>query len=349
MERLDVSVVMPCRNEATSIVSCVRRAQTAIRLAGVSGEVVVVDNGSTDGSGALARAAGARVVEEPRPGYGSAYLAGLAAARGEAILMGDADGTYDFGELPRFLARFDEGADFVLGSRLHGRILPGAMPWHHRWIGNPMLTGVLNLLFGTRISDAHCGLRLIRRSALTKLGLEATGMEFASEMILKAAAAGLELAEVPIVYAPRPRGSASKLRSVPDGLRHLLLMARLAPAGAYYLPAALVAVAGFVLVVGGSGDPVELAGAVLLAGAGVGADTARRRPREPGRPLATGLRFAVALAAIAAASAVLDGPRPQSLASDDGRLAVALFALAVAAVVQVLRVVAQPRRTPPER
>src|SRR5437588_1078774 len=191
---LEISVVIPCLNEEHTIQACVEQAWAAIKSTGRSGEVIVVDNGSTDRSAELAAAAGARIVHEARPGYGQAYLAGLHEARGEAILMGDGDGTYDFGELPRFLALFDDGADLVLGSRLRGTILPGAMPWHHRWIGTPVLTGLVNALFRTRISDAHSGLRMVRRSALAALDLQATGMEFASEMIVRAKLAGPRIA-----------------------------------------------------------------------------------------------------------------------------------------------------------
>ena len=206
-----VSVVIPCLDEETTIGRCVRSAWDGIRAAGVDGEVIVVDNGSTDRSAELAQAAGAAVVREPERGYGSAYLAGMRRARGGWILMGDGDGTYDFGELPRFLAA-GRDLNMVVGSRLLGRILPGAMPWHHRFIGNPLLTGMLNLLFGAGVSDAHCGLRMVRREAADRIGLRTTGMEFASEMVIQAAAAGLVIAETPITYGARPAGSRSKLR-----------------------------------------------------------------------------------------------------------------------------------------
>ena len=183
---LDVSVVIPCLNEVESVAACVREARTAIAGAGYDGEVVVVDNGSTDGSGEAARAAGARVVEEGRPGYGSAYRAGLSAARGRYVVMGDADGTYDFGEIPRFVQRLEEGADFVVGSRLRGTMEPGAMPWLHRRVGNPVLTAILNLFFRTGLSDTHCGMRAFRREHLDALDLRTTGMEFASEQIIRA-------------------------------------------------------------------------------------------------------------------------------------------------------------------
>ncbi|HET8673603.1 MAG TPA: glycosyltransferase family 2 protein, partial [Thermoleophilaceae bacterium] len=164
-----VSVVIPALNEAESIEACVRRSLDTMRTHGIAGEVVVSDNGSDDGTPDLARAAGARVIYEQRKGYGSAYLAGFAAARGKYIVMGDADETYDFGEIARFVEPLEEGADLVMGSRLRGHIHPGAMPWLHRYVGNPVLTGVLNLFFRTGVSDAHCGMRAFRRDLLPRL------------------------------------------------------------------------------------------------------------------------------------------------------------------------------------
>ena len=174
-----VSVVIPCLNEAENIAECVTRARDALAEAGVAGEVLVVDNASTDGSGDIASRAGAEVVLESRRGYGSAYRAGFAVARGDYIVMADADLTYDFHDIPRFLSELDAGADLVMGNRMEN-IHPGAMPWHHRYVGNPVLTGVLNLFFRTGVRDAHCGMRGIRRSALSTLDLRTTGMEFAS-------------------------------------------------------------------------------------------------------------------------------------------------------------------------
>ena len=182
------------------------------------GEVVVVDNGSTDGSGDLAAAAGARVVEEPRRGYGNAYLTGLAAARGEYIVMLDADLTYDAAELPRFVQALEDGGDLVLGDRMD-QIQPGAMPWLHRHVGNPVLTGLLNRFFGTKVKDAHCGMRALRREVLPELGLRTTGMELASEMVIRAAKLELDIRQFPIEY--RPRQGESKLSTWSDGWRHL--------------------------------------------------------------------------------------------------------------------------------
>jgi hypothetical protein len=245
---LEVSIIIPCLDEQQTIGGCVESAWVALSIADVSGEVIVVDNGSHDRSAAIAATAGARVIHEPRHGYGSAYLAGLAAARGRYMLMGDGDGTYDFTALPAFLALARGGADLVMGSRFRGTILPGAMPWHHRWIGNPMLTGLLNLLFRSGVSDAHCGLRMIARTALPRLNLRTPGMEFASEMVISAKRAGLTIAETEIVYGARPRDSASKLRSLRDGLRHLRYILAWASGTALAVPVAGFAVLGVVLV-----------------------------------------------------------------------------------------------------
>ena len=179
-----VSVLIPCLDEAETIVECVTSARDVLEQNGLEGEVIVVDNGSTDGSGDLARGAGARVVEEPRRGYGSAYLAGLAAARGDYIVMVDADLTYDFGEIPRFVQELDGGAQMVVGNRFGG-VQPGAMSWVSR-VGNPLLSGFLNALYRTNVRDVHCGMRALRRDVLPVLDLRTVGMEFASEMVIRA-------------------------------------------------------------------------------------------------------------------------------------------------------------------
>jgi glycosyltransferase involved in cell wall biosynthesis len=268
--RLRVSVVIPCLNEEENIVEVVTRARQAMEEAGIAGEVVVADNDSEDRSAELARAAGARVVHEPRRGYGSAYLAGFAAARGEYIVMGDADLTYDFEEIPRFVEKLDEGAELVMGDRMK-HIHPGAMPWHHRYIGNPVLTGILNVFFRTGVSDAHCGMRALRRDVLPRLDLRTTGMEFASEMVIRASKEKLRIAEFPIQY--HPRGGESKLSSWRDGWRHLRFLLVHSPTHLFILPGAVMAGLGALIsflvlwqihIFGRSWDlHTEIAGALL--------------------------------------------------------------------------------------
>lgn len=240
-ERPLVSVVIPCLNEAENIVECVTKAREALVRNNIPGEVVVADNDSDDGSRELAEAAGARVVLEPRRGYGSAYLAGFDAARGEFIVMGDADLTYDFDEIPRFLAELQDGADMVIGDRMKN-IHPGAMPWLHRYVGNPLLSGFLNLLFRTGVSDAHCGMRAVRTEALPQLALRTTGMEFASEMVIRAAKEKLDIRQFPIEY--HPRGGESKLSSFRDGWRHLRFLLVHSPNHLFILPGAVMALLG---------------------------------------------------------------------------------------------------------
>jgi hypothetical protein len=239
-----VSVVIPCLNEADNIEQCVRAARAALERMGVTGEVVVADNDSEDDSAALATRAGARVEHVPRRGYGSAYLAGFAASRGRYIVMADADLTYDFGEIPRFVAALEEGADMAIGDRMDN-IQPGAMPWLHRYVGNPVLTGLLNLFFRTGIKDAHCGMRALRRDALERLDLRTTGMEFASEMVIRAAKENLQIAEFPIEY--HPRGGESKLASFRDGWRHLRFLLVHSPTHLFIVPGALLAGLGMLL------------------------------------------------------------------------------------------------------
>jgi len=239
-----ISVVIPCLNEAQSIGEAVRRARQALDDNGFQGEVVVADNGSTDGSPALAEAAGARVVHEQRRGYGSAYLAGFAAAKGDYIVMADADLTYDFADIPRFIEQLEAGAELVMGNRMQN-IKPGAMPWHHRYIGNPVLTGVLNLFFRTGVRDAHCGMRAVRRDALEGLDLRSPGMEFASEMVIRAAKHDLDIREIPIEY--HPRAGESKLSSFRDGWRHLRFLLVHSPTYLFLIPGALMAVLGLLV------------------------------------------------------------------------------------------------------
>ena len=238
-----VSVVIPCLNEAESIGQCVNAARRVLDEHHLDGEVVVVDNGSDDGSGVLARLAGARVVDEPRRGYGSAYLAGFAEARGAYIVMIDADLTYDFEEIPRFIRELDGGAELVMGNRMDA-VQPGAMPLMSR-IGNPLMSRFLNLLFRTPVSDTWCGMRAFRRDALPVLDLQSTGMELASEMVIRAARSGLEIRELPI--ALHPREGESKLSPFKDGWRSLRLMLVYHPNFLFLFPGAFVGAIGVLL------------------------------------------------------------------------------------------------------
>src|SRR4051812_36055268 len=238
---LKVSVVIPCLNEEENIVDCVTRARKAMEDAGIPGEVVVADNASEDRSAERPPPAGGRVAQEPRGGYGSAYLAGFSAARGEFIVMGDADLTYDWNEIPHFVEKLDEGADLVMGDRMDN-IQPGAMPWLHRYVGNPVLSGILNLFFRTGVRDAHCGMRGFRRSILPTLDLRTTGMEFASEMVIRASKEKLDIRQIPIEY--HPRGGESKLSSFRDGWRHLRFLLVHSPTHLFLVPGVVMLVIG---------------------------------------------------------------------------------------------------------
>jgi len=245
---LDVSVVIPCLNEANSIGYCVEKAIAAFQAAGLRGEVVMADNGSTDGSIELAEKLGARVVHAERKGYGAALQAGIRASRGQFIVMGDADDSYDFSEVPRFVEAWRKGFDVVMGNRFKGEIKPGAMPWHHKYIGNPILSGVLNVLFRANIGDSHCGMRGFTRAVFDKMDLRSTGMEFASEFVIKATQLGAKITEIPITLWKDKRGRPPHLRSFRDGWRHLRFMLLYAPNWLFLLPGALLVAAGLFLV-----------------------------------------------------------------------------------------------------
>ena len=243
-ENIEVSIVMPCLNEQETLGTCIQKAQCTLRDLGIQGEVIVADNGSTDASVAIAKDTGARVVYQSLRGYGAAYLAGIAAAEGQYIVIGDSDDTYDFTDLERFITPLRNGCDFVIGNRLKGEILPRAMPALHRYIGNPVLTGILNLLFRSGVSDAHCGMRSFTREAYQQMKLQTTGMEFASEMVIKATKSHLKITEVPITYSPRK--GESKLNSFRDGWRHLRFMLMLSPTYLFLIPGILLLLMGLI-------------------------------------------------------------------------------------------------------
>ena len=247
-EAVDVSVVIPCLNEANSLRTCIEKAQKALQDARLRGEVVVADNGSTDGSIEIAQAAGARVIPVVQRGYGSALQAGIRAARGAFIVMGDADDSYDFSEVPRFVAEWRKGSEVVMGNRFAGEIKPGAMPWHHRYIGNPGLTAVLNVLFRSGIGDSHCGMRGFTRDVFERMDLRSSGMEFASEFVIKSAQIGARTSEIPITLWKDKRGRPPHLRSFRDGWRHLRFMLLYAPNWLFLLPGGLFMLLGLALV-----------------------------------------------------------------------------------------------------
>ena len=245
---VEVSVVIPCLNEANSLAYCVDKAVKAFRAAGLSGEVVVADNGSTDGSIQIAEQHGARVIRVAERGYGAALRAGIAGARGLFIIMGVADDSYDFTDVPRFVEKLHEGNDIVMGNRFRGEIKPGAMPPLHKYFGNPGLTALLNTLFHAHIGDGYCGMRGFTRSLYDRLDLRSSGMEFALEMVIKSAQIGARIAEIPITLWPDKRGRAPHLRSFRDGWRSLRFMLLYAPNWLFLLPGTALVLTGLFLV-----------------------------------------------------------------------------------------------------
>lgn len=231
---IEVSIVMPCLNEEETIGICIEKCKKVFKEKNIAGEIVVSDNGSTDRSIEIAASLGARVVHQPEKGYGSAYRKGIEAAEGKYIIMGDSDDTYEFLEIERFVNPLREGYDFVIGSRFKGTILPGAMPWANRYIGNPILSGMLRLFFHTDISDSHCGIRGFTKEAYRKMNLKTTGMEFASEMVMRALKTKLKIKEIPITY--HPRLGESKLNSFRDAWRHIRFMLLYSPNYLFLVP-----------------------------------------------------------------------------------------------------------------
>ena len=253
---VEVTVLFPCLNEAETIELCVRQAREALEQAGIQGEVLVVDNGSTDASVERARDAGARVIHEMVQGYGRALRTGFRNAQGRYIIFLDGDLTYDPGLVPAFTQALREGAEVVIGNRFRGGIEPGAMPWLHRYFGTPALTQLARLLFGCRTGDINCGMRGLRREVLERMRFRSEGMEFASEMMIQAAHQGMKVAELPIPYRRDRRERPPHLRSFRDGWRHLQLMLHLAPLWAYFVPGGLLGLGGLwaVLAVGCARD-----------------------------------------------------------------------------------------------
>jgi hypothetical protein len=248
---IDVSIVMPCLNERQALPHCLAEAQRALDMLasrhGLTGEIVIADNGSTDGSQDVARAHGARVVAIPRRGYGAALCGGFNAAHGRYLVMGDADGSYDFFDAVPMIEALMAGADLCMGSRFNGGIAAGAMPWKNRYIGNPILTGILNLLFRSGIGDAHCGLRALTKPCFERLRLEGSGMELASEMVIKAALLRQRIAEVPVSLRPDLRGRPPHLRPWRDGWRHLRYLLMLSPYWLFVIPATALAAASLTI------------------------------------------------------------------------------------------------------
>ncbi len=253
-----VCLVIPCLNEEKTIEATIKKAMLGFDKLGLPGEVVVVDNGSTDKSVEISKKSGARVVFQQERGYGSALRKGIEEAYGKYIVMGDADDTYDFSELDKFVKLLQQGYDLVMGSRFRGKILPGAMSWSHRYIGNPILSGILRILFGGKVSDSHCGLRAFTKDAYNRMGLQTTGMEFASEIVIHALKRKLKITELPITYYPRK--GESKLVGLRDAWRHTRFMLLYSPNYLFLLPGLILFIPGLIFIVGILFGPVHFLG-----------------------------------------------------------------------------------------
>jgi glycosyltransferase involved in cell wall biosynthesis len=244
---IELTILMPCLNEAETLETCIRKARGYLEASGIKGEVLIADNGSTDGSQAIAESLGAVVVPVAQRGYGAALIAGIAAARGRFVIMGDSDDSYDFSELGAFVHKLREGNDLVMGNRFKGGIQRGAMPALHRYLGNPVLTTIGRIFFHSPCGDFHCGLRGFARDAILGLNLQSPGMEFASEMVVKATLRGLRLTEVPTTLSPDGRSRPPHLRSWRDGWRHLRFLLLFSPRWLFLYPGLLLAVSGTLL------------------------------------------------------------------------------------------------------
>jgi len=260
---VELTILMPCLNEAETLATCIQKALGYLARSGVSGEVLIADNGSTDGSQEIARGLGARVIDVPEKGYGAALIAGIAGARGRYVIMGDSDDSYDFSALDPFIAKLRDGYDLVMGNRFKGGIAPGAMPPLHRYLGNPVLSTIGRVFFGGPIRDFHCGLRGFSRAAIAALDLRAPGMEFASEMVVKATMRGLRITEVPTTLSPDGRSRPPHLRSWRDGWRHLRFLLIFCPRWLFFYPGAVLFALGALAMAALLAGPVRLGGITL--------------------------------------------------------------------------------------
>ncbi|MCZ8142695.1 MAG: glycosyltransferase family 2 protein [Acetobacteraceae bacterium] len=260
---VELTILMPCLNEAETLATCIQKALGYLARSGVAGEVLIADNGSTDGSQAIARGLGARVIDVPEKGYGAALIAGIAGARGRFVIMGDSDDSYDFSALDPFIAKLRDGYDLVMGNRFKGGIAPGAMPPLHRYLGNPVLSTIGRVFFGGPIRDFHCGLRGFARAAIAALDLRAPGMEFASEMVVKATMRGLRITEVPTTLSPDGRSRPPHLRSWRDGWRHLRFLLIFCPRWLFLYPGAVLCALGALAMAALLAGPLRLGGVTL--------------------------------------------------------------------------------------
>ena len=324
-DEVELTILMPCLNEAETIAACVRKAMRYLERADITGEVVVADNGSTDGSPDIARTLGARVVEVAERGYGAALLGGIEAARGRYVIMGDADDSYDFSALHDFVAALRTGTDLVMGNRFAGGIAPGAMPLLHRYLGNPVLSAIGRLFFRVPVGDFHCGLRGFRREAVERLGLRATGMEFASEMVVKSALHGLSVAEVPTTLGPDGRSRAPHLRTWRDGWRHLKFLLIHCPRWAFLVPGLVFLSAGLFVAAMLFANPVWIGSVRLDINTFVGACFSA----------VVGAQI-LGLGAISRQYAAITGFLPRSRSSDALSKVVSTDALALLALVMMV-------------
>ena len=262
-QEIELTILMPCLNEAETLEVCINKAKTFLKNSGVVGEVLIADNGSTDGSVEIAKKCGARVEHVPVKGYGAALIGGCKAAKGKYVIMGDADDSYDFLNLMPFVEKLREGYELVMGNRFRGGIAKGAMPPLHRYLGNPVLSFIGRLFFPSEIGDFHCGLRGYEREAMLKLDLHTTGMEYASEMVVKATMYGLKMTEVPTTLSPDGRSRAPHLRSFRDGWRHLKFLLLHSPNWLFLYPGMVFCVLGLIMTAALMFGPVQIGGVVF--------------------------------------------------------------------------------------